>query len=84
MSMNIKTMLSASVADIERCAGKCATAAELANGNGNPILTAYLDGACAALRTLTGMEYGDDEATFLNRITTHYTIEYDMEVPSDG
>ena len=63
--MNIRTTVTGSVADIERCAGRCKQAASTTE---DETLQVYLCGAANALLTLIGMEYGDNEERFLTRL----------------
>ena len=67
--MNIRSTITGSVADFERCAGRIEIAAETIDGSGgDPGLVEYLNGASAAIRALLDMEYGDTEENLLNKV----------------
>lgn len=67
--MNIRSTVTGSVADFQRCAGRLLEAAKL---TGNIQLSQFLIGGAAAIYTLTDMEYGDSEETFLNKVTADF------------
>lgn len=67
--MNIRTTITGSSADFQRCAGRLLEAAKLTD---DVQLSQYLIGGAAAIYTLTDMEYGDNEETFLNKVTADF------------
>ena len=67
--MNIRTTITGSVADFQRCAGRCLEAAKLTD---DKQLTQFLIGCASGIYTLTDLEYGDTEDTFLNRVTADF------------
>ena len=67
--MNIRTTITGSVADFERCAGRLITASQ----NTEDIqLTQFLIGGATAIYSLLDMEYGDSDEQFLNRCTANF------------
>lgn len=74
--MNIRSTITGSVADFERCAGRCKIAAETIDGSGgDQSLYDFLIGAYAGISALQDMEYGDDEERFLNKVLNRRIYE---------
>lgn len=67
--MNIRTTITGSAADFQRCAGRLLEAAKLTD---SPQLAQFLIGGASAIYTLTDMEYGDNEETFLNKVSADF------------
>lgn len=68
--MNIRSTLTGSIADFERCAGRCAIAAK--THEEDPMLVKYLNGASAAIHALLEMEFNDTEEQFINSVLNRY------------
>lgn len=67
--MNIRSTVTGSKADFERCAGRLLEAAKLTE---SVQLSQFLIGGASAIYTLTDMEYGDTEETFLNKVSADF------------
>lgn len=67
--MNIRTTVTGSAADFDRCAGRLLQAAQATD---DVQLTQFLIGGATAIYTLMDMEYGDNEETFVNKVTINY------------
>lgn len=67
--MNIRTTVTGSKADFDRCAGRLLQAAQATD---DVQLSQYLIGGAAAIYTLTDMEYGDDAEAFVSKVTINY------------
>lgn len=76
MGMNIRTTLTGSVADMQRCSGRLKQAAAGALDDGEHMLYAFLLGAACGIEALTLMEYGDDEANLLSKVTAVYARDF--------
>lgn len=71
--MNIRSTLTGSVADFERCAGKLdIVAKEEIENIGDPDLAKYLKGAANGIRALLTMEYGDNEENLVTKVINSY------------
>lgn len=70
--MYLRNNFTGSRADIQRCAGRCKQSAEAMHDGGGIMAEAYLMGAACALYTLLDMEEGNDEETFLTRVTLEF------------
>ena len=70
-----RNTFSASHEAMERDAGRCKMAATILHDkpDGDPLAEAFLLGADAAIRILMTMGEGNDEETFLSRVTTAWT-----------
>lgn len=80
--MNIRTTLTGSVADMQRCSGRLKQAAQAALDDGEGMLYAFLLGASCGIEALTLMEYGDDENNLLTKVTAVYARDFMEE--ADG
>lgn len=67
--MNIRTTVTGSAADFERCAGRLITAAQATE---DVQLSQFLIGGATAIYSLMDMEYGDSEDAYLNRVTANF------------
>ena len=76
MGLNIRTTLTGSVADMQRCSGRLKQAAQAALDDGEGMLYAFLLGASCGIEALTLMEYGDDEDNLLSKVTTIYSRNF--------
>lgn len=76
MGLNIRTTLTGSVADMQRCSGRLKQAAQTALDDGDGMLYAFLLGASCGIEALTLMEYGDDESNLLTKVTTVYARDF--------
>lgn len=74
--MNIRTTLTGSVADMQRCSGRLKQAAQAALDDGEGMLYAFLLGASCGIEALTLMEYGDDENNLLTKVTAVYARDF--------
>lgn len=81
MGLNIRTTLTGSVADMQRCSGRLKQAAHAALDDGDGMLYAFLLGASCGIEALTLMEYGDDESNLLTKVTTVYARDF---IEEDG
>lgn len=67
--MNIRTTVTGSAADFDRCAGRLLQAAQATD---DVQLSQFLIGGATAIYTLMDMEYGDNEEAFLNKVAINY------------
>lgn len=67
--MNIRTTVTGSAADFERCAGRLLTAAQATD---DVQLTQYLIGGASTIYSIMDMEPGDNEDNLLNRVTANF------------
>ena len=67
--MNIRTTVTGSVADFNRCAGRLLQEAKLTD---DAQLAQFLIGGASAIYTLSDLEYGDNEEAFLNKVTADF------------
>lgn len=67
--MNIRTTVTGSAADFERCAGRLLSAAQ---NTEDVQLSQFLIGGATAVYSLMDMEYGDSEDAYLNRVTANF------------
>lgn len=75
--MNIRTTVTGSKADFDRCAGRLLQAAQATE---DVQLAQFLIGGATAIYTLADMEYGDNEEAFVSKVT----INYNRLEESDG
>ena len=68
--MNIRSTLTGSVADFERCAGRLEIAAK--EEVENEELSRFLKAAAVGIRALLTMEYGDNEENLLTKVMNSY------------
>ena len=61
--------------EVERFGGRCRQAARIAQDKGETDAAQWLMGAWAAMDALLMMDYGEDEESFLSRVTMAFEAE---------